>query len=159
NEPLAHEAEEVFLAMNGRGDRSRVTGLLLPGLPIDFGFAGRTDHWLALPIFFADAFPDGFAGGRVETDDAGVGLAANHHNEQAVLQNRRTANAEECWRNGPIGSGVALPDEFAGFQIEANEFSFSAKCITAVVGQQRGTARAIIVAVRIDEVTGIGVAP
>src|SRR6185369_974454 len=69
------------------------------------------------------------------------------------------ADAEKGRRHIPIGAGIALPNQPAGFEVEAKQFAFGAESVTAVGGEQRGAAGTVIVAVGIDEAARVTVAP
>src|SRR5437588_649115 len=119
-------------AMDDCRDWSGVTGLFVPCAPAHCWRSRPTNLRLAVPIPLTDALPRSFAIGRVEGNQARVGLAADHHDEQVVFQDGRAADAEEGWGDFPIGGGVTLPNNFAGFKIEAEELAFRSEGITAV---------------------------
>ncbi len=75
--------------------------------------------------------------------------------EQAALKNRRASNAKKSLRHIEIRPGITLPDQLAGLQLKARQLSLRAKSVTRIRGQERRRARAIIVAVGIDEMARI----
>ena len=73
--------ENVSLAVNSRRERSRIAGLLFPGLPLHPPFARPASHRHAFPIGLTDAFPNCFPAPRIKSNHAGVRLAADHHQQ------------------------------------------------------------------------------
>src|SRR5204863_9634187 len=69
------------------------------------------------------------------------------------------ADAEEAFEDGEIFLRVALPDDFARVELEAEEDAFRAEGV-AVFGSENGrAARAVVVAVGVAEVAGVLMGP
>ena len=124
------------------------------GLP-----SGLAGHGRALPIGPSDALPDGAAVAGVEGDDARVGLPAHHDDEQAVLENGGAADAEKGLRHLEIRRRVALPDQLARPQIQADQLSFRAKRIAAIGREQGRGARAVVVSEGINKMARVRETP
>ena len=86
-------------------------------------------------------------------------MAADHDDELAVLEDGGAADAEEGFGNVEFGEGVALPDPFAGGEVEAEEDAFGAVGVAKGIGEEGGAARAVVIAEGVDEAAGVGVFP
>src|SRR6266851_4280859 len=145
--------------MNADSDRRGVAGLLFPGLPFHLALTRPAGHGLALPILFTYALPKSPACLCVKGDHARVWLSADHHEQSFAFKNRRTAHAEKCRWHVPINARIPLPKQLARLQVQKNKFALRAEGVTAVLRKQGCAARPVVVAVRIDEVARICVAP
>ena len=159
NQSLSHQTKDLPLAVDRRGYRCRIAGLFVPAFPAHFRFARPAGHRHSLPVLFTDVFPDRFSSPGIERDHAGVGLAADHYDQQVAFEDRRTADAEERGRHFKLLCCIALPDQIAGLQFQADQFALRAERVTAVDGEQRSAARPVIITVGINELAGIAIAP
>ena len=159
DEALTHHAENVAPAMNRGGYGRRVAGGLLEPGPLVRVLASPTGGYDSLPVGFAHVFPNRLSRGGIERDDAGIRLAAQHHDELVAFENRCAADAEERVGHIPVLRRVAFPEELAALEIEADQFAFGAEGVTAALGEQRRAARAVVVAEGIDEPARVGVTP
>ena len=156
---MPHQTEYLPLTVNRCGYGRRVTGLFVCTSPHHFGFARPASHRHAVPVCFADVFPDRFARTRVKRDHPGVWLAADHGYQGAAFQNGRTANAEKGGRHLPILRRVTLPNQFPSLEREADQFPFGAECVAPLRSEQRSATGTVVVAVRVSELARITVTP
>src|SRR5205814_9500417 len=148
NQSLSHQAEYLTFPVHGRGHRRRVTGLFVPTFPFHRRFAWPARHGGALPVLFADAFPDRLSRPGIERHDTGVRLAADHRDQQLALQYGRAAHAEEGRWHVPILARVTFPDRLARGKIDAKQFSLRAEGVAAIGREQGSTPRSVVVPVR-----------
>src|SRR5262245_2240378 len=112
-----------------------------------------------MPRIATSAFPQRLPVYRVERDDAGIWLPTDHHDEFAVLQQRRAADSKKGLRHFPFFRGIALPDEFTIGKIEAIQFALRAESVATVGRKHRRAARPIVVTIEVAEVAGVLVLP
>jgi len=86
-------------------------------------------------------------------------LSADEDDEESVFEDRRAARAEKVVGDFPVFRGIALPDFFAGFEMQAEQFALRAERIAAVFGEQRRAAGAVVIAVGVGEIGVVLVFP
>src|SRR5262249_6982541 len=133
-QPLAGEEDRVAHAVDGRGDRRRVAGVVVRRLP----------HLLAAVL--------------VERDHAGV-PGADVDQQQVALDERRGADAEEVGAQLVLRRQRLLPDLLAALQIDARQHALRAERVDLAAGHDRRRTRAVALAVLVLVLRGVGVLP
>lgn len=159
NQALAHEAEKVVFSVDDGGHWGCVAGLHSVIFPNDGRFSSPAGLGEALPVVFSDVFPNCFSGGWIEGYHAGIGLAADHSDEESVSEDWGATDSEEGLRHLEIHGRVSHPNFLARFPIQSEQLAFGAEGVATVCREQRRTAGSVVVAEGIHKLTFVAILP
>src|SRR5262245_27880454 len=118
--------------MNRRGDGRGIAGKHFRAGPFVRLARPPTDGRDTAPGFLADTFPNCFSRRRIERHYARVSLPADHDDQLVSFEERRAADAEERLGHVPFLRCVALPNQFAVAEVQAEEFSLRTEGVATV---------------------------